>query len=112
MGVSVRPCVFYGVKIAGYDEEFVEAYEHMYDGDPTKGEFDGMSGEWMVLGRRLYSGGESRYGFEEDDGFVSLNPEMLPFFEAQYRNEFLKKLPEYAHLINKPFQILCFLHYH
>ena len=113
MGVSARPCVFYGIKIEGYDAKLVDAIERMYeDNEECIGAFDGMCGEYMVLGQRLFNGGESRYSFEEGDEFVSLDPNMLNFFEAIYKTEFLEKLPEYAYLIDKPFQLHMLLHWH
>jgi hypothetical protein len=111
MSTSTNVYAVYGVKIESYDEDFANKYDTTYPDNGIGAIFDGIDGEYMVLGKILYSGGETRYD-EEGDPFTTINPVVLELFEAQYKAEFAKVFPDYIHLIDKPFQLQFFKYWH
>ena len=104
MGVDVTFYTVYGIKLES-NQEFLDEY---YDLDPRDLDVinDGMSGEYMVLGKVLSSLDEfSNIQFKE----ISLVN--LDSLKAQYKSKFKEYFPKYWKLVNKEFKLLCFVHY-
>ena len=113
MGVDINMYTFWGIRVPTYDEEFVEKYEEKYgysNRSKSGGIFDGMSGEYMVLGCILFDSGNIRYG-ELHEGFMQQDIRTIPALEEDYREKFLEDFPEYAYLLSEPFQIISFTHF-
>lgn len=52
-----------------------------------------------------------RYGCEDADGFTTLDLHKLDGMETEYKQEFCTLFPQFADLINQPFEILMFTHW-
>lgn len=114
MGVSTNVYVYYGIKI-DFNNELNDAFEDYWENNRENllpdHVFDSMTGEYMVLGSRLYNGGDMRYGCEDADGFTTLDLDKLDGMETEYKQEFCTLFPQFADLINQPFEILMFTHW-
>ena len=112
MGVSTNIYTYYGVKIP-YNEELSESYDEVYN-NPNVPDilFDGMSGEYIILGERLYDSGDFRYDMEDGDTWKEIDIGMLPAYEILYKEKFAKFFPKLTHLLDKPFKLITFTHYH
>ena len=113
MGVDTHYYAYYGVK-SGFDEKLSELYDDVTEvADDASGLvlFDGMGGDYMILGCMLFDSGSQRWG-EVEDTFKSIPLESLPQIEADYRAKFAKYFPEFKHLIDgKKFELMVFAHY-
>lgn len=111
MGTSTHVYTMWGVKIP-WDDEFNEAHELVYD-DPDLPDmiFDGMSGEYVVLGKILFDSGDFRWGFDKGDIWKTIDPASLAKIESEYREAFCRKFPKFTHLLNQPFELHMFLHW-
>lgn len=112
MGVSTNIYTYYGVKIP-YDNELSEAYEEHYE-NPQAPDilFDDMCGKYIVLGVRLYNSGDMRYGMEDGDHWKEIDLGMLPKHQIEYKEAFKQFYPQFMHLLDKPFKLITFTHYH
>lgn len=110
MGISTNIYTFYGVKI-GYDEAFTEAYDEVYNDLKVPVIIDGMMGEYIVFGEQLFDSGDFRYGMEDGDSCSETELEALSELREKYIEEFCKYLPEFRHLIDVEWKIICFTHY-
>jgi hypothetical protein len=108
MGVKITFYVMYGVKIS-WDNAFIKAYEKAYfDDDRPEALYDGMNGDYIILGVVL-----DRLDPYDDTEYVSdVNVSHLAPLEAAYRENFCKKFPDYANLLgDKPFKIISLVHH-
>lgn len=99
MGVDVTTYVIYGIGIDGYDSEMADKLcdEEFFIGD-------GMSGEYMYIGTKLYA--------SDNESAIEVDINSFPLLESNLRELFNKKYPEYVHYIEgKKFKIYSFLHY-
>ncbi len=111
MGVSTHAYAVYGVKIP-WREDFCDAHELVYDdADLPDLIFDGMSGEYIVIGKILFDSGDFRWGFENGDIYKSIDTSQLEKIEADYRKSFENKFPQFVHLISQPFSLQVFMHW-
>lgn len=111
MGVSTNFYTIFGVKL-DWNDEFSDAYNDRYDNPELPNVIlDGMCGEYIVLGKILWDSGDMRYGFEDSVGTGEIDLASRPQVEAEYREKFLKVFPDFAHLIDKPFKLICLAHY-
>jgi hypothetical protein len=112
MGISTNIYGYFGIKI-DWDDALSDAYDNVYDDHDTPDcQLDGMSGDYMVFGERLYNSGDFRWGMEDGDGCKRIELDKLPQIEAEYKAKFVKKFPDFAHLMDRPFEIIIFTHYH
>ena len=112
MGVSTNIYVMFGTKIT-WDDSFNEAYDNVYDDHDTPFViFDGMCGDYIVFGQLLWNSGDFRWDLEGGDGFKATPVNTLPEIERQYKEQFVKKFPLFAHLMEVEFNILSFTHFH
>ena len=110
MGISTNYYTVHGIKLE-WNDEFNEAYDEVYDDADTPFVLiDGMSGEYIILGKILYDSGDLRYG-ETEDSFVEINLDILPDIEMDYKQEFIAKFPQFKNLVTEDFKLMTFVHY-
>lgn len=115
MGISTNYYTFYGIKHEYNAElgEFVEGdYVDAYDDEdlPTI-IIDGMSGKYVILGKILFDSGDLRFG-ELEESYVEIDLNELDSVEMKYKQSFIKKFPNYSHLVNEQrFKLMTFVHY-
>jgi hypothetical protein len=111
MGVSQNVYTVYGVKV-DYDNSLSDL---MYEGDQYA-EFekiviaDGMGGEYMVIGAILFDSGDARW--EPMEGFAEIDITDLPGKQAEVREQFTRLAEPYARLLDAPWKLMTFVHYH
>lgn len=114
MGVNVHVYGVWGIKIA-WNDLLNAAYEEIYEiyDNPQApfALFDGLSGEYIVLGHKLFNSGNAYNGFSYGDSEVILSVDALAQLEADYKAQFKRMLPEFSHLMNTPFQIIMITHW-
>lgn len=114
MGVSINVYAYFGIKI-NWNSEIYDEFEKCYDyNNKFQGldhAFDSMCGEYQVLGVKLFDSGDFRYGCEQGDEFAIINREKLNLLEAEYKEKFCAQFPQFAHIMQQPFEILVFTHY-
>jgi hypothetical protein len=114
MGVNINVYTFWGVKLKWDDQlwEAIEEYQMQHGDSEAPGHImDGMTGEYMVLGVQLFDSGDFRYG-ELNEQLCEVHVQDLPVQEALYKSEFCNKLPAWSHVMDTPFQLIMFVHYH
>jgi hypothetical protein len=114
MGISTHVYGYLGVKIPWDDklhEVFEEYLENDREGELPEHVFDYMGGGYHVLGIKLYDSGDFRWGMEGGDEYREIDISKFPEMEASYKAEFIKKMPQFAHYMEKPFSMLIFTHY-
>lgn len=110
MGVSTNIYTFYGIKIE-WNDDFHEAYDEVYADIQVPVIVDAMMGEYIVFGEQLFDSGDFRYGMEDGQTYTETDLEALPELREKYIEEFCKWLPEFRHLIDVEWKIICFTHY-
>ena len=111
MGVSTNFYTMYGIKTDWLDD-FSEAFDEVYDdGDTPSVLLGAMDGDYMIFGFVLFDSGDARWGFEDGDSFKEIDISTLPEKEAEYKGEFIAKFPQFAHLMDQPFKLMCLAHY-
>lgn len=113
MGISTHFYTIYGIETKGkYPKDFSKAYYDVYeDVDTPFVLFDGMNGEYMILGVKLFDSGDARWGFENGDIFAEIDLNTLSTLESGYRDMFLAKFPDFGHLLNPEFKLMTLAHY-
>ena len=111
MGISTHYYTIYGIK-TNYSSEFSEgSYDDVYNDEDTPFVLiDGMSGEYMVFGKVLFDSGDLRWG-DTKDCYVEIDQSSLPQIEVEYREAFVKKFPDFEHLIEGEFKLMTLVHY-
>lgn len=111
MGVSTNWYTLIGVK-HNFDDKFTEAWDNVYsDEDTPYVLIDCMSGEYMIFGEVLFDSGDYRYGFEDGDSYKEYSLEEISEKEKNYKESFVRKFPEFAHLVNVQFKVISVAHY-
>ena len=73
---------------------------------------DGMSGEYMVFGERLYDSGDARWGEMVNSNEVEISQEILDRMRADYMTEFKRLYPnQYEWLAAKPWRLVNLVHF-
>src|ERR1035437_10463759 len=98
MGVSTNIYTYYGIKIP-YNQEFADAYDNVYENCPVDVLIDGMGGDYIVLGKKLFDSGDFRWDMEDGDDFKEIDPDELADIERDYKLAFIVGFPQFAHLI-------------
>lgn len=49
--------------------------------------------------------------FEDGDDFTEIDLSTLADREEKYKQEFVAKFPTFAHLMDRPFKLMTFVHY-
>ncbi len=111
MGVDTRFYAVYGVCMTEWDDAFYDEYDEKYD--LTEGKcpivFDGMSGEYFVMGHQFMETESMRY--EMPYGFTSIDPMDLEEYKQEYISNFHDVFPNWTHLLDGPWEIHVFVHY-
>lgn len=111
MGIDTNTYAIWGVRIEGYPEDFSEAYEAVYDTCQLDILTDGMNGEYMIFGQKLFNAGNVRWGMEDGDECKQIDIAEFPALEKEYKEEFCKVFPEFKHYMDQPFKLICITHY-
>ena len=111
MGISTHFYTVWGIYLEWGDdvEQFVEN-DDIYSCSAPWVLVDGMGGDYIILGKRLFDSGDQRYG-ECEDSFVEIDINSLPALEQEYKEAFVKKYPDFAHFMNEPFKLMTLSHY-
>lgn len=112
MGIDTNVYGVWGVRIEGYDTEFSEAYDQVYDTCPLTIISDGMNGEYVILGNQLFDSGNIRWGMEDGDECKQIEINNFSEMEQKYKEEFCKWFPKFKHYMDQPFRLIMFTHYH
>lgn len=112
MGVDINTYACWGVRIEGYPEDFSDAYEEVYDTCTLDIVMDGMNGEYIIFGEKLFNGGNVRWGMEDGDECKQIDVSEFPEMERKYKEEFCKWFPKFKHYMDQPFRLIMFTHYH
>jgi len=124
MGINVHVYSYWGVRTE-WNKEFYDAYEAVedrnidtygYNKEPADAQIevlmDGMSGEYMVFGERLYDSGDSRWGEMVNSNEVDIYPEKLDQMRHDYMEQFKLLYPDqYEWLAAKPWRLVNLVHY-
>jgi hypothetical protein len=111
MGVSTNFLVVWGRKIP-WHQQLADLYEENYDDNQAPWVLvDGMSGEYVVMGVKLWDSGDARWGFEDMDPARVIDLAILPAWEKAYKEHFEKYYPTLSHLMYPDFQMHVFAHF-
>lgn len=112
MGVSTNFMLIWGTKLP-WHQEFADFYEEKYP-QSAQGPwilFDGMGGEYILLGVKLWDSGDARWGFEDGDPHKAIDPATLPALEQAYKDHFQREYPEFSYLMFSNFQLHALAHF-
>jgi hypothetical protein len=120
LGISTHYYTVYGIKIDGYDDALSDV---LYSDEDRNSLFedkilpedfgiimDGMSGEYMVLGKVLFDSGDQRYS-EIKDVFVATDLTKLADYRRDYMRTFSEYFPQFDHYLDEPWKLITFAHY-
>lgn len=110
MGISTHFYTVWGIRLALDDDAASFIDNDIYSADSPWVLVDGMGGKYVILGKCLFDSGDQRYG-ECEDSFVEIDMSSLPTLEQEYKDAFVKKYPDYAELVYKPFKLMTLVHY-
>jgi len=124
MGINVHCYSYWGIRTE-WNKEFYDAYEEIeeanidtygYNKEPADAQakvlMDGMSGEYMVFGERLYDSGDARWGEMVNSNEVEINQTILDTMREEYMAKFRQLYPEHFGWLNsKPWRLVNLVHY-
>jgi hypothetical protein len=124
MGINMHVYTVYGVRLP-WDDAFYEAYEEIEEalmdefgyGKPQPADrqieaiMDGMMGEYMVLGLKLYDSGDFRY-CDDMNNYQEIEEVGLFGKWFDYKEQFARLYPDHVHLLEgvQP-KLINFIHY-
>lgn len=110
MGIDTKFYAVYGVAIT--DKKELEAFMDGPAGEDIKVEnvLEGYCLDYIVFGPILYCSGSDRIGWEHGPSGDKIDISNLLTREFEYKKEFIKEFPEWAHWMNEPFTLICFMH--
>lgn len=108
MGVSTHLYTYYGVKI-DWNDDLHEAYELVEEKIHIL--LDCMGGDYIIMGVCLFNGGDARYGYEDSEDMVEVDPLDLDKLGTEYKKTFSEHLPKFSYLLDAPFKIISLLHF-
>lgn len=118
MGINTHYYTFFGTKHPFYlngkkhTEEDDAFHDALYDGNYSGFDHvsDGMGGEYLLLGRKLFDSGDLRWN-DIEDTWVDIELDKLPQIDVEWRNAFREVFPQYAYLIeNVTSKLITFMH--
>lgn len=124
MGINTHVYSYWGVRTEWHDD-FYDAYEAIeeanidqygYNKAPAGTQIqvlmDGMSGEYMVFGERLYDSGDARWGEMVNSNEVEISQEILDAMREAYMTQFKRLYPDqYEWLAAKPWRLVNLVHF-
>jgi hypothetical protein len=124
MGINMHVYTVYGVRL-GWNNEFYEEYESIEEalidefgwGNPVPADrqieavIDGMMGEYIILGQKIYDSGDFRY-CDGMNNYQEIDPRNLLNLELEYKEQFARLYPDHVHLLEcKDFKLINLIHY-
>jgi hypothetical protein len=116
MGINIHVYSYWGVRTE-YNKEVSERIDEIYDMEVDPADdvdilSDGMMGEYMVFGERLYDSGDSRWGEMVNSNEVEIDQNILDRMREEYMDKFKKLFPDqYEWLAAKPWRLVNLVHY-
>lgn len=114
MSVGVRVYGIWGIKL-DFSHELNEAFHELHDfyddAQVPFALFDGMSGKYMVLGHLVFNSGDAYDGFTNGDHEKIVTVDRLAQLEVAYKLKFCEMLPDFASMMDAPFQVIMLTHY-
>lgn len=124
MGINTHVYSYWGVRTE-WNRDFYDAYEEVeeanvdqygYNKEPAHAQVevlvDGMSGEYMVFGVRLYDSGDARWGEMVNSNEVEISQKILDDMREEYMTQFKRLYPDqYEWLAAKPWRLVNLVHY-
>lgn len=124
MGINTHVYSYWGVRTE-WNREFYDAYEEVeeanidrygYGKEPADAQIeilsDGMSGEYMVFGERLYDSGDARWGEMVNSNEVDISHNVLDQMREAYMSKFKQLYPDHFEwLNNKPWRLVNLVHF-
>lgn len=124
MGINTHVYSYWGVRTE-WNKDFYDAYEAIeeanvdqygYNKEPAHAQIevlvDGMSGNYMVFGERLYDSGDARWGEMVNSNEVEINDAVLEQMRAEYMTQFKRLYPDQFEWLNsKPWRLVNLVHY-
>jgi hypothetical protein len=124
MGINMHVYTVYGVRLP-WNDAFYESYEEIEEalcdefgyGKPQPADrqieaiIDGMMGEYMVLGLKLYDSGDFRY-CDHMNNYQEIEEVGLFGKWFDYKEQFARLYPDHVHLLEgvQP-KLINFIHY-
>jgi hypothetical protein len=116
MGINIHVYSYWGVRTE-YNNDVSDRWNDLDEQDISPVNdveilMDGMSGEYMVFGVRLYDSGDSRWGEMINSNEVEVNDAILETMRSAYMNKFKQLYPDqYEWLAAKPWRLVNLVHY-
>jgi hypothetical protein len=116
MGINIHVYSYWGVRTE-YNNDVSDRWNDLDEQDisPVNNVeilMDGMSGEYMVFGVRLYDSGDSRWGEMINSNEVEVNDAILETMRSEYMSKFKTLYPDqYEWLAAKPWRLVNLVHY-
>lgn len=108
MGVSVECFTIYGLNLP-WDDDLAnaidDAYEHLEDVVAV----DGMGGEYIVIGKKLFASGDSRW--EAMDGFTEIDVSDLESHQREVIAIVTRHIPSFVNVLSGKWKLMTFVHY-
>ncbi len=124
MGINMHVYTVYGVKL-DWDNAFYEAYEEIEEalldefgwGKPQPADrqieavIDGMMGNYIILGHKIYDSGDFRYCDDMND-YQEIDTSNFLNLELEYKEQFARLYPDHVYLLEgKDFKLINLIHY-
>lgn len=116
MSVDLSFYTMFGLK-SDWNDDFIDAYNKIYEtsrywlptvnGNTVDVVMDGMGGEYIVFGEVICCTSQ----YDADTSFTEIDISALEDRETRYKTKFKEDYPDFYHLIDKPFKLICFAHY-
>ena len=124
MGINIHCYSYWGVRTE-WNRDFYDAYEEVEEanvdqygynkapaGTQVEVLVDGMSGEYMVFGVRLYDSGDARWGEMTNSNEVEISQKILDAMREEYMTQFKRLYPNHFEwLAAKPWRLVNLVHY-
>lgn len=116
MGINTHYYTVYGIKIGSYDDELSDAlygegdlYETVEETENLNIIMDGMSGDYMAIGKILFDSGDLRWS-EIKDTFIEIDMSNLTDIRLNAVQEMQKLFPDFSHYLDDEWKIMTFMH--
>lgn len=114
MGINTHVYSYWGVRTE-WNDDVHRRHEELYNqklDNAVEILMDGMSGEYMVFGVRLYDSGDARWGEMVNCNEVDISNNALDQMRWDYMSAFKKYYPDqFAWLNSKPWRLVNLVHW-
>lgn len=113
MGVNLNFYAYYGIRLP-YIEEISAALDTDQESWSSHCLFDGMSGEYIIVGERLWDSGDARYAYSGSNEYREyvLTEQNFEKTKQEILDCFRKDAPHLLHYVDKEWKLLFIPHYH